>query len=202
MDEFIITQSSSSTYSIKGSKFFSIIEFSSSVDYIKSRLYEIKQMFPDASHICYAYRIKIADRLDEYCIDDGEPRGTAGKPILNVLKRKKLVNVSIFVIRYFGGTKLGIPGLIESYSQAANNVINIDSIVPLEKLCVLSFTYSYKFQKKIESILKEYSVNIINVDFNNNINMKIELLFIHEQEFKTKLIDSTKGSVFINNEIQ
>ena len=85
MSEFTLIKSSNGELKEKGSRFYAISEPASTLDQVKIRLLEIKQMFPGASHICYAYRIKIKDRLDEFAIDDGEPRGSAGKPILNVL---------------------------------------------------------------------------------------------------------------------
>jgi putative IMPACT (imprinted ancient) family translation regulator len=118
-------------FKIKGSLFKSYTFEVNNMPDVKKYISQLENKFPDASHICYAYRICNIDNLDmfynpeviELFNDDGEPSSTAGRPILNVLKKSEIVNRIIFVIRYFGGTKLGINGLIESYKHAAELVI-------------------------------------------------------------------------------
>ena len=114
MPEFILAKPTTGEYKEKGSSFHAVSERVSSVKHIKSILLTLKEQFSDASHICYAYRIKQGKSLDEFASDAGEPNGSAGIPILNVLKRNQIVNTVIFFIRYFGGTKLGVPGLIHA----------------------------------------------------------------------------------------
>ena len=98
----------------------------------------MKEDCPDASHICYAYRIKLGHRLDEFASDSGEPKGSAGQPILNALKRQNLINTGIFVIRYSGGTKLGIIGFIHAYGVAAVNAIKNARMKPwIEKKTII-----------------------------------------------------------------
>ena len=123
MPEFTLFSISEGKYNEKGSTFSAIAIPVSSAAAIKNKLSELKEQFPDASHICYGYRIKEKERLDEFATDASEPNGSAGQPILNVLKRNQLVDTAIFVIRYFGGTKLGIPGLIHAYGKAAECAI-------------------------------------------------------------------------------
>ena len=124
MEEVTLSSKSEGRYNEKGSTFSALAIPVSDVAEVKTNLHQLKKQFPDASHICYGYRVKENDRLDEFATDAGEPKGSSGIPILNVLKRKHLVNVVIFVIRYFGGSKLGIPGLINAYGTAAENAIN------------------------------------------------------------------------------
>lgn len=95
----------------------------------------IKKNYPDATHICYAY---IVDNI-ERCTDDGEPSGTAGKPILNVLKQKKLTNVLVVVVRYFGGVKLGAGGLVRAYTIATTSCLEKVSIIEIKNICKVSF---------------------------------------------------------------
>ena len=123
MLEYTFSLLSLGEFKEKSSSFYSVAQPVASINDFKSKLSNVKGEYPDASHVCYAYRIKMGDRLDEYYSDAGEPKGSAGKPILNTLKRNKLINSVIFVIRYFGGTKLGIPGLIHAYGTAAQEVI-------------------------------------------------------------------------------
>ncbi len=99
----------------------------------------IKKNYPDATHICYAY---IVDNI-ERCTDDGEPSGTAGKPILNVLKQKKLTNVLVVVVRYFGGVKLGAGGLVRAYTIATTSCLEKVSIIEIKNNCKVSFHIDY-----------------------------------------------------------
>lgn len=99
----------------------------------------IKKNYPDATHICYAY---IVDNI-ERCTDDGEPSGTAGKPILNVLKQKKLTNVLVVVVRYFGGVKLGAGGLVRAYTIATTSCLEKVSIIEIKNICKVSFHIDY-----------------------------------------------------------
>ena len=99
----------------------------------------IKKNYPDATHICYAY---IVDNI-ERCTDDGEPSGTAGKPILNVLKQKKLTNVLVVVVRYFGGVKLGAGGLVRAYTIATTSCLQKVSIIEIKNICKVSFHIDY-----------------------------------------------------------
>ena len=108
MPEFILAKPTKGEYKEKGSSFHAVSKPASSADHVKSILLTLKEQFPDASHICYAYRIKKDKSLDEFASDAGEPNGSAGIPILNVLKRNQIVNAIIFVIRYFGGTQRNI----------------------------------------------------------------------------------------------
>ena len=119
MQELTLSSQSEGKYSEKGSTFTALTLPVASLGQVKYELNNLREQYPDANHICYGYRIKEGDRVDEFATDAGEPKGSSGIPILNVLKRNQLVNVVIFVIRYFGGSKLGIPGLIHAYGTAA-----------------------------------------------------------------------------------
>ena len=130
MPEFILAKPTTGEYNEKGSSFHAVSKPASSVDHVKYILLTLKEQFPDASHICYAYRIKKGKSLDEFTSDAGEPNGSAGMPILNVLKRNQIVNGVIFVIRYFGGTKLGVPGLVHAYKTSAENAIAKTKLMP------------------------------------------------------------------------
>ena len=175
MEEFTLSSKSKGKYSEKGSIFSALAIPVSDVAEVKTNLHQLKEQFPDASHICYGYRIKEGGRLDEFATDAGEPKGSSGIPILNVLKRKHLVNVIIFVIRYFGGSKLGIPGLINAYGTAAEKTIknaNVKKWIQLERI---SFVYNYDMQNKVDSVLKKFKVDIIKSDFGESIQVELEI---------------------------
>lgn len=108
----------------RGSKFLAYAFPINTVEEFKQRLEEVKKEHPKASHHCFAYRIG-TDKNTFRVSDDGEPSGTAGKPILGQIDSKELTNVLIVVVRYFGGTLLGVPGLINAYKMAASLVLQV-----------------------------------------------------------------------------
>ena len=195
MPKYTFSTSSTGDYKEKGSSFHAIVEPSSSVDYIKSKLLKLKEQYPNASHICYGYRIKQKGRLDEFSTDAGEPNGSAGQPILNVLKRNQLVNTAIFVIRYFGGTKLGIPGLIHAYGKAVELALEKAVIKKWALLEQISFSYNYDLQKKVDAILQKFEVNIINADFGESIKMDIEVEVVKMDVLSQQLGEISNGKI-------
>lgn len=108
---------------INKSRFVGIMENLTYEQDIQNILTKIKQEHKKASHICYAYVYNL-DKVIEKCSDDGEPKGTAGAPIMNVLKKRKCENVLIAVVRYFGGVKLGAGGLVRAYTKSASELFN------------------------------------------------------------------------------
>ena len=195
MEEFTLSSKSEGKYNEKGSTFFAIAISVSSAAAIKNKLSELKEQFPDASHVCYAYRIKAGNRLDEFAADAGEPNGSAGQPILNVLKRNYLVNSAIFVSRYFGGTKLGIPGLIRVYGKVAELAIEkavIKNWVQLERI---SFTYNYDIQNKVDAVLQQFNVNILKAEFGETIKSDLEIEVEKTDELSQHLSEISNGKI-------
>src|SRR6478736_3309084 len=123
-----ISQTADELYKDKGSKFLAFAFPVKSESEIKKKLTSLKKEHPSASHHCYAWRLG-ADKAAFRANDDGEPSNTAGKPILMQIQAKDLTNVLIVVVRYFGGTLLGVGGLINAYKQAALNVLNKTTII-------------------------------------------------------------------------
>ena len=162
-----------------------------------SSLLILNEQFPDASHICYAYRIKKDKSLDEFCTDAGEPNGSAGLPILNVLKRNQIINAVIFVIRYFGGTQLGIPGLIHAYGTAAEDAIKDSESKPWLVEKRLLVTYPYKLEGVIKSILKKNQVKVIHKDFGKKIDIKLEIDIELAKNFIESVKELSSGSAQI-----
>ena len=155
MPEYTFSKSLTGDYKEKGSSFHAVAQPACGIKDIKSKLFKMREEYPDASHICYAYRVKMGKRLDEFSSDAGEPNGSAGISIHNVLKRNQIVNAVIFVIRYFGGTKLGIPGLIHAYGAAAEDAIENATLKPWMEKKRLFITYPYEYEGAMQSILKK-----------------------------------------------
>ena len=117
------------SFILKQSQFISYIRNCGSASDFRSWLSQIKKDHYDASHVCWAYRVQCDFELFQHSSDAGEPSGTAGAPILKILKQNNLIQCGLIVVRYFGGTKLGRKGLIDAYSNAAVNVVNNSNLM-------------------------------------------------------------------------
>ncbi len=159
-------------YKEKGSKFLAFAYPIKTEDDVKNILVKLKKKYHDARHHCYAY--KIGHNEDQYrANDDGEPSGTAGKPILGQIRSAELTNVLIVVIRYFGGTLLGTSGLIRSYRTAAANAIknkNISTII-IKKWFKIHFRYPQ--MNEVMKILKEGNIKPYDQEFGEQCEMVI-----------------------------
>ena len=156
-----ITKKAKFKFKEKRSEFISFVEPVKSVEEVKRILQKYKKEFPDATHICYAYVLED----NEFCSDAGEPKGSAGPPILNAIKKEQLVNLIVIVVRYFGGTKLGIRGLINAYSYAAQKVLELVEKIPYvpKKTITIEVPYNklnkfyYKLNKANGKIIEQKS---------------------------------------------
>ena len=197
MQELTLSSQSEGKYSEKGSTFTALTLPVASLGQVKNELNNLREQYPDANHICYGYRIKEGDRVDEFATDAGEPKGSSGIPILNVLKRKHLVNVVIFVIRYFGGSKLGIPGLINAYGTAAEKTIENAKVKKWVQLERISFVYNYDLQNKVDSVLQKFKVKIINTNFGASIQVNLEVEVEKTEVLAQELSEISNGTIRI-----
>lgn len=156
-----ITNNSKGIYKAKGSKFIAYAIIVKSEEQVVDEINKIKKLDKNANHYCFAYIIK-PDKSIEKVNDDGEPKNSAGKPILGQIKSKDLTNCLIVVVRYFGGTKLGIPGLIKAYKNAALEAIQNNKIECIDITEMYSLKFSYEELNLVMNILKNYNANIIN----------------------------------------
>ena len=156
-----ITNNSKGIYKSKGSKFIAYAIIVKSEVQVVDEINKIKKLDKNANHYCYAYIIK-TDKSIEKVNDDGEPKNSAGKPILGQIKSKELTNCLIVVVRYFGGIKLGIPGLIKAYKNAALDAIQNNKIECIDITEMYSLKFSYEELNSVMNILKNYNANIIN----------------------------------------
>lgn len=158
----------------KGSKFIAYAYPFKDESKLKDIITELKAMHPKARHYCWAYRLT-SDRNVFRLNDDGEPSGTAGRPILNVLLSKDITNVLVVVVRYFGGTLLGVPGLINAYKTATLNAMANAEIVEKTVNDVYRVAFEYLQMNEVMRILKEEQVAIVDQHFDNNCVIKIEI---------------------------
>ncbi len=171
-----INSESEGLYKEKGSKFLAFAHPISSEKEIKSILENYRLKFHDARHHCYAFRVGIKDIM-ERSNDDGEPSGTAGKPILGQLHSFDITNTMIVVVRYFGGTKLGVSGLINAYKTAAKEALLKAQIVEKELKNIFRILCTYDEMGPIMSFLKQQKIDYSDVEMSENISMKISLKY-------------------------
>jgi len=150
-------------FSDRGSKFIGIAFPITSANDFKIALNEVKKMHPKASHHCFAYRIGM-DGSAYRVADAGEPSGTAGRPILGQIDSKGLTNVLVVVVRYFGGTLLGVPGLINAYKSAASMALQLTPIVKKPILTLYELQFDYTISNDIMRIVKKYACVLIKQD--------------------------------------
>ncbi len=152
-------------YKEKGSKFHSYAYAVWSVEEVEEKLEEIKKLHPKARHICYAYRLRPVDQQFRVN-DDGEPSGTAGKPIFNQIMSAELHVILVGVVRYFGGTKLGASGLIRAYKTAAEDAIQ--QLETVEKYDTLPYqiNFEYGMMGDLMNVLKQLKIELMDKQFN------------------------------------
>ena len=199
MNEFkTITKNSEALYKEKGSKFLAYaypMEDESELDFYLEMLHD---EHPKARHYCYAYKLGM-DQNRYRANDDGEPSGTAGKPILGQILSYELTNVLIIVVRYFGGTKLGASGLIQAYKESAKEALQAATII--EKYISVTYTlqFDYEFMGHVMNVLKETDAEITHKSFEDtclvhiSIRQSMEKQLIHR--IKAKLLQKSMEEV-------
>lgn len=156
---------------IKKSTFLSFIHPIANAEQVEELLRQYRKEYYDARHICYAYIIG-TDKRESKSSDNGEPSGTAGRPMLGVLMSAEITNVLVVVIRYFGGIKLGTPGLIAAYKESTEAVLQSAEIIMRTEELQLSFSFDYAMMNQVMKLLKHYDVKIIE----NNVDLKCHIV--------------------------
>lgn len=151
----------------RGSKFLAFAFPVCSDNDIKQLLDKLKKEYFDARHHCFAYRLG-ADMKVFRAFDDGEPSNSAGKPILGQIVANNLTNILIIVVRYFGGTLLGVGGLIQAYRNASADAIANAKIVEKEVMDTIHLSFDYALQNNVNRVLKEYHLKILKSEFDYN----------------------------------
>lgn len=159
---------------IKNSKFITLL-YKINDHNINDILSNIKEIYPNATHYCYAYVIDDIKRLS----DDGEPSGTAGVPILKVLENNNLTNILCVVVRYFGGIKLGGGGLVRAYTKACANAIKEANLKELIDGINIDITFTYDRLKEVDYLLKDITINSKTFDNQITYNLNIEKEFLN-----------------------
>ncbi|MFC0344580.1 IMPACT family protein [Epilithonimonas hispanica] len=147
----------------KGSKFIGFAYPVNSEAEIKERLNHLYEIHPKATHHCYAYRLGINGE-NYRAHDDGEPSGSAGLPIYNQLLAHQITNVLVVVIRYYGGTKLGVSGLVKTYKESAKFTLEEAEIITKELESEIEIRFKFSHQNQIFTLLNKYDAKILDFD--------------------------------------
>ncbi len=177
------------------SRFITTIALVESVEEAEAFLAEIKAEFPDATHNCAAYRIKTP--LVERFFDDGEPGGTAGMPMLDVLKKQELFDVAVVVTRYFGGILLGAGGLVRAYSKGTADGVAAVGTARMEPGVRLRLRCGYPLYDRVQRLPALQGAEILNTEFGAEIEMELMLRAAEEEQLDRALADLSAGTAVL-----
>lgn len=158
----------------------------------------VKKKYWDARHNCYAYVIGDKGELQRFS-DDGEPQGTAGKPMLDIINTSNLINCLVIVTRYFGGVLLGTGGLIRAYQGAAKAGLDNSQTAELKKGIQASLCADYTAYGKLQYICNELLVDILDTDFGENVTMKLAVSSEIIDTFENKITDAFSGKITLKD---
>lgn len=159
----------------KKSKFIANIFYVESQEEAEEKIKEIKKKYFDARHNCFAYSIFTKEGIVERFSDDGEPSGTAGAPMLNILSSQNLRNIVVVVTRYFGGILLGTGGLVRAYTGAVQEALKNTEIIEKYLGLEVKLEVSYQNLEKLKYYLKQNEINIISSEYLENIKVLVEI---------------------------
>lgn len=183
---------------IKKSRFIGVTEPVSTVEEAMSFVNSVKKTHYDARHNCFAYSVGLSEKQVRYS-DDGEPGGTAGKPILSVIEGADVRNIVIVVTRYFGGVLLGTGGLVRAYTDAAKAALAKSSIESVRPLTVVELTFAYKDVGKVDRQLSEAGIMGPETEFMENVKYRVKVPDEIYDRFSKELLNSLNGQIDIKD---
>ena len=190
-----ISTSAEGIYKEKGSKFLSFAFPVNSADEVKEQIKIFKKVYSDARHICYAYVIG-KERKEWRANDDGEPSGTAGRPIMGQINSRELTNILVIVVRYFGGILLGTGGLTVAYKDATADALNRAEIIEKTVNCEITVHFDYTLMNNIMRVVKETNALILDQNYENDCFMKI-IIRQNEVELLKGKLEKIDGLHFV-----
>lgn len=173
-------------YKERGSKFLSFAYSVSTESEIKERLAELRSEYFDARHHCFAWVLG-PEKKQFRAFDDGEPNHSAGDPILGQIRSRNLTNVLVVVVRYFGGTKLGVGGLIAAYRAAAEDALHNSVIVSKEVMERITLSYDYSITAEVMKMVKDLDLTIVGQDFKQQCDLIADLPLRNKEKFEEKI---------------
>jgi xaa-pro dipeptidase len=173
-------------YTEKRSKFLAFAHHIESVDEAKELVIAYRKQYYDARHCCYAYMLGPEQKVFR-ANDDGEPSSTAGKPILGQIISHELTDVIVFVIRYFGGVKLGTSGLINAYRTVANEALSNASVVVKQVEETIDFNFTYPMMNDVMRVVKEMQPRVVDQKFDNTCSIKLSIRKSEAEQLRMRL---------------
>ena len=170
-----IKTATTTEYVVSRSRFLGYAAPASTQADVQEYIREVSARHPGATHCCWAYKVGFPDNFSEHFSDAGEPSGTAGRPILGVISQFKLQNVIIIVVRYFGGTKLGVRGLIDAYSTTARQTIERAEIIEKHQMMILKVQMPYSIFDTVKHQITTFGGRIISPKFETEIFCEISI---------------------------
>jgi len=173
-------------YKERGSRFLSFAYPVNNETAIRARLEELRKSYFDARHHCYAFMLG-PDKKNFRAADDGEPAHTAGDPILGQLRAHDLTNTLIVVVRYFGGIKLGVGGLITAYRESAADALRQAVVIEEEVMVAVTFSYSYDKTPEMMRLVKDYSLTIVQQSYGDHCVLQATVALRNETAMREKV---------------
>jgi uncharacterized YigZ family protein len=185
---YTIAKEGISEYKDRGSRFIAYAFPVKSLDEIKQHIAHLKKEHPKAVHYCFAWRLGLGN-LQFRQSDDGEPSGSAGRPILGQIDSRQLTNVLVVVVRYFGGTLLGVPGLIQAYKSSAAFALQTTPIIKKDVTTQLQLQFDYTKMDQVMHLMKQYDAQIIKKDAQLFFNLLVEVSIQRKENLMYQLRD-------------
>lgn len=192
-----IAENASGVIVEKKSKFIANVFYVESVEEAEERIKEIKKKYYDARHNCFAFSIYTENGNIDRFSDDGEPSGTAGAPMLNILNSQNLCNVLVVVTRYFGGVLLGTGGLLRAYTDSTQKALENSKIIEKDYGIICKYKISYEDLEKIKYYFKQENIKIIDFEYAEFVEITVE---ITEEKYQKILQNSEKLNFRIIND--
>ena len=188
-----VRHKSEALYKEKGSKFLAFVFPVSDKHEVDLCLSELRKVYHDARHQCYAYILGFDGNLELRANDDGEPKHSAGDPILGQIKSANLTNTLIVVVRYFGGTKLGVSGLINAYKTAAQEAIKANHIIKVYITQSIEIKFPYASTNEVMQLINSFDVQIVSQDFDEDCTIigRLKINRLEAFEARIKLLQQT-----------
>lgn len=195
MDYFVPAETQRTETRVSNSRFITVVGRVGSVDEARSFLARIRADMPDASHHVYAFRVGHGSSVTEGMSDDGEPSGTAGPPVLAVLRGSGIGDTIVIVVRYFGGTKLGTGGLVRAYGDAARTALNTLKTEQKIAKCHVRIETPYSFYEQITRMIDRHEGAAEQAEFKVNVTLVVSFPLKNLETFAAELTDLTRGRV-------
>jgi len=179
----------------KKSRFIALLSPAASREDVQRRIDAARKSYHDATHHCSAFRLLVDDVLVEASSDDGEPSGSAGLPMLHQLAGKQLCNVLAVVVRYYGGTNLGVGGLVRAYSDAVSEALNLATVITRTLMAQITIRFPVEVNSIVMSMIHRFSAHIENLIYEDPVRVNITLPPSKVEAFRAALTEATGARI-------